>query len=95
MGAASRIFARFAAASVITDLTVNDFPQPGPPVSTATLAVNASRTACSCCAASSTPVRLRSHPNARTQSTLAKPGSRSAAVVDRRSRVAASAVSAR
>ena len=36
VGAASTIFARFAAANVITDLTVNDLPQPGPPVSTAT-----------------------------------------------------------
>jgi hypothetical protein len=29
---------------VITDLTVNDLPQPGPPVSTATFAVRARRT---------------------------------------------------
>ena len=48
VGAASTIFARFAAANVITDLTVNDLPQPGPPVSTATRCVSASRTACSC-----------------------------------------------
>jgi hypothetical protein len=43
--AARTIFARFAAANVITDLTTSDFPQPGPPVSTATFAVSANRTA--------------------------------------------------
>ena len=43
VGAASTIFARFAAASVITDLTVNDLPQPGPPVNTATRCVSARR----------------------------------------------------
>ena len=54
------------------DRTVKLFPQPGPPVSTATFDVNASRTACSCSGASSAPVRLRSHANARAQSTSAK-----------------------
>ena len=80
VGAASTIFARFAAANVITDLTVNDLPQPGPPVNTATFAVNASRTACSCSAANSTPVRPRSHPSALPQSTDTNAGSRSAEV---------------
>jgi len=80
VGAANTIFARFAAANVITDLTVNDFPQPGPPVNTATFDVNANRTACSCSAANSTPVRPRSHPNALPQSTDANAGSRSAEV---------------
>ena len=82
VGAASTIFARFAAASVITDLTVNDLPQPGPPVSTATRCVSASRTACSCSAASSAPVRARSQANALPQSTAPKAGIRSAGVVD-------------
>ncbi len=70
VGAASTIFARFAAANVITDLTVNDFPQPGPPVSTATRCVSANRTACSCSAANSAPVRARSQANALAQSTV-------------------------
>ena len=95
VGAASTIFARFAAANVITDLTVNDFPQPGPPVNTATRCVSASRTACSCSAANSAPVRARSHASALPQSTVPKAGIRSAGVVDSRSRAAASAVSAR
>ena len=95
VGAASTIFARFAAASVITDLTVNDLPQPGPPVSTATRCVSASRTACSCSAASSAPVRPRSQASALPQSTVPKAGIRSAGVADSRSRAAASAVSAR
>jgi hypothetical protein len=95
VGAASTIFARFAAANVITDLTVNDFPQPGPPVSTATRCVSANRTACSCSAANSAPVRARSHASALSQSTVVKAGIRSAVVVDRRSRAAASEVSAR
>ena len=55
----------------MTDLTVNDLPQPGPPVSTATFVVNASRTACSCSGARSTPVRERSHDSALAQSTPA------------------------
>ena len=80
---------------MITDLTVNDFPQPGPPVSTATRCVSASRTACSCSAASSAPVWVRSQVKALAQSTAAKAGIRSAGVVDSRSRAAASAVSAR
>jgi hypothetical protein len=67
VGAASTIFARFAAARVMTDLTVNDLPQPGPPVSTATLAVSASRTACSCSGARSAP---------RTWSAYRDPGTR-------------------
>ena len=96
VGAASTIFARFAAASVITDLTVNDLPQPGPPVSTATrcgqrqphrllllggqLRPGPGRAA--------TPTPCPSPPRA-------KAGIRSAGVVDSRSRAAASAVSAR
>ena len=40
------------AASSITERTVKDLPQPGPPVSTATFSVSASRTACSCSGAS-------------------------------------------
>lgn len=95
VGAANTIFARFAAARVITDLTVNDFPQPGPPVNTATRWVNARRTACSCSTANSAPLRARSHANALAQSTVPKPGIRSAEVVASRSRAAASAVSAR
>src|SRR5205814_6805728 len=57
VGAASTIFARFAAASVMIDLAVNDLPQPGPPGSTATLEVGASRAACSWFSANSAPVR--------------------------------------
>jgi hypothetical protein len=95
VGAANTIFARFAAANVITDLTVNDFPHPGPPVNTATFDVSASRTACSCSGASAAPVRARSQANALPQTTDEKPGSRSAEVVDSRSSAAASEVSAR
>jgi hypothetical protein len=80
---------------VITDLTVNDFPQPGPPVNTATFDVNASRTACSCSAANSAPVRARSHASALSHSTVPNPAIRSVGVLDRRSRAAATEVSAR
>ena len=58
VGATSRIFACFAAASSTTDRTVKLLPQPGPPVSTATFEVSASRTACSCSGARSVPVPL-------------------------------------
>ena len=95
VGAANTIFARFAAANVITDLTVNDLPQPGPPVNTATRCVSASRTACSCSAASSAPVRSRSQASALSQSTAPNAGIRSAGAAESRSRAAASAVSAR
>ena len=53
------------------------------------------RTACSCSAASSAPVRPRSQASALPQSTVAEAAIRSAGVVDSRSRAAASAVSAR
>ena len=56
VGAASTILAPLARASSTTDRTVNDFPQPGPPVSTATFEVRARRTASACSGASSAPV---------------------------------------
>jgi hypothetical protein len=95
VGAANTIFARFAAAKVITDLTVDDLPQPGPPVNTATRWASASRTACSCSAASSAPVRARSHASALSQSTVPNAAIRAVGVLDRRSRAAATEVSAR
>ncbi len=85
VGAASTILAPLARASSTTDRTVNDFPQPGPPVSTATLEVRASRTAAACSGASSTPVRPRSQPSALSQSMDANALSRSARPARRRS----------
>ena len=52
-------------------------PQPGPPVSTATFSVSASRTAASCSGARSTPVVWRSQSSARPSPPPAKPASRS------------------
>ena len=81
VGAVSTILAFLVAARVTIDRTVKLFPQPGPPVSTATFSVNATRTAAACSGASSVPVRRCSHPSARSQSTPANPGNRSALVV--------------
>ena len=89
VGAASTILAPLARASSTTDRTVNDFPQPGPPVSTATREVRASRTASACSGASSEPVRPRSQPSALSQSTAANALSRSARAASRRSRACA------
>src|SRR6266702_3520548 len=89
VGAASTIVAPLALASSTTERTVNDLPQPGPPVRTATLAVRASRTASACSGASSEPVRPRSQPRALSQSTAANPASRSARAACRRSRARA------
>ena len=86
VGAASTILAPLARASSTTDRTVNDFPQPGPPVSTATFEVRASRTASACSGASSAPVRPRSQPSALSQSTAANALSRSARAASSRSR---------
>src|SRR5580693_3969140 len=86
VGAASTILAPLARASSTTERTVNDLPQPGPPVSTATFEVRASRTAAACSGASSAPVRPRSQPTALSQSTAANPLSRSARAASRRSR---------
>ena len=80
VGAARTIFAPLAAARVTIDRTVKLFPQPGPPVSTATFSVNANRTAAACSGANSIPVRRCNQPNARSQSTPANPGNRSASV---------------
>ena len=46
VGAASTTLAFLARASSTIERTVKDLPQPGPPVSTATFSVSASRTAC-------------------------------------------------
>ena len=73
VGAASTILAFLAAARVTIDRTVKLFPQPGPPVSTATFSVSANRTAAACSAANSTPVRRCNQPNARSQSTPGEP----------------------
>jgi hypothetical protein len=89
VGAARMIFARLAFASSTTERTVKLFPHPGPPVSTATREVSASRTASSCSGASDAPVRSRSQPSALSQSTDAKPASRSSRAESRRRRAAA------
>ena len=52
VGAASTTFARLAFASSTTERTVKLLPHPGPPVSTATREVSASRTASACSGAS-------------------------------------------
>jgi hypothetical protein len=55
---------RSTAAKVTADLAVNGFPQPGPPIGTATVAVSPNSTVCSCSGANSTHVRSRSQANA-------------------------------
>ncbi len=85
VGAASTTFAFLARASSTIERTVNDLPQPGPPVSTATFCVNASLTAASCSGASSTPVRSFSQPSALSQATSAKAGIRSSSARSSRS----------
>ncbi|CAM5598183.1 hypothetical protein SCYAM73S_00009 [Streptomyces cyaneofuscatus] len=80
VGAASTTFARLARASSTMDRTVNDFPQPGPPVRTATFRLSASRTASSCSGANDAPVRVASQASAFSQSTSWKAGIRSSPV---------------
>ena len=69
VGAASTTFAFLARASSTTERTVKLFPQPGPPVSTATFCVSASFTASACSGARSAPVFVFSQPRAFSQST--------------------------
>ena len=69
VGAASTIFAPFGPGQLHHRADGEDFPHPGPPVSTATFQVSASRTASACSGASSAPVRPRSQPRALSQST--------------------------
>lgn len=77
VGAARTTFARLARASSTIERTVKDLPQPGPPVSTATFLVSASRTASSCSGANSVPVRPFNQASALSQATSWKPGIRS------------------
>jgi hypothetical protein len=69
-----------------TERTVKLFPQPGPPVSTATLRVSASFTASACSGARSAPVRGFSQPCARSQSTDRNVASRSSRAASSRVR---------
>ena len=97
VGAASTTLAPLARASATTERTVKLFPQPGPPVSTATREVSASRTASSCSGASGAPARPRrprSQASALSQSTLLNAASRSARAASRRRRAEARARSA-
>lgn len=80
VGAASTTLAFLARASSTIERTVKDLPQPGPPVSTATFSVSASRTACSCSGASFAPVRVASQLSALSQATSRKAGIRSSPV---------------
>ncbi len=95
VGAASTTLARFASARVTIDFTVNDLPQPGPPVSTATRSVSASRTDCSCSGASSAPVFRASQPSAAGQSTSPNHGIRSVSARSSLSNWLAKEISAR
>ena len=95
VGAASTTFAFLARASSTIERTVNDLPQPGPPVSTATFRLSASRTAASCSGASSTPVRPLSHASALSHATSRNAGIRSSSVPSSRSSCADRASSAR
>ena len=97
VGAASTTRAFLAWARATTARTVKLLPQPGPPVSTATRSVRASRTAVSCSAASRLPVTPSSQVKAAAQSTERNMASRSACSGAERSRSspAASETSAR
>lgn len=95
VGAASSTLAFLARASSTTDRTVKDLPQPGPPVSTATLRVSASCTACCCSGASSAPVRRASQASALSQSTSRNAGIRSSSVRSSRASRPAREISAR
>src|SRR5215467_53310 len=95
VGATRTTVAFLAAASSTTERTVKLLPQPGPPVSTATLLVSASLTASCCSGARSWPDRLRSQPSALPQSTRANAGSRSFAAFSRPSSPSARERSAR
>ena len=89
VGATRITVARLALASSTTERTVKLLPHPGPPVSTATREVSASLTASACSGASAAPVFSPSQPSALSQSTDAKPASRSSRADSSRSRAVA------